>query len=104
MKAKRLVALLLALVVAVGLLTITAAAYQDTCYACYELYGSSTINMRNSYGSWQATSSGTRVDGCGLRSGTHQHFVAKRQVGDICKVHGLIGNYYYEWDYNHCFG
>lgn len=104
MKAKRLFALLLALVMVVGLFTISAAAYRDTCLPCYNLYnGNSTKYMYNSYGSWEKTSStGTRVEGCGRRSGAHEHFVAKRRVGDMCRYHGLIGEYYYEWNYSYC--
>lgn len=106
MKAKRLVALLLALVMIVGLFAMTASAYtyRDSCGVCYDLYGSSTIYMKPpQYGSWIKTASGTRVEGCGLRSGAHQHFVAKRNVMEICSKHGLIYDYY-EWDYDHCFG
>lgn len=105
MKAKRLVALLLALVMIVGLFAMTASAYQDTCGACDFLYNNSTINMYNDYGPWtKASSSGRRVEGCGKRSGIHEHFVATRRVADLCKVHGLIGNYYTQTDYDHCFG
>lgn len=102
MKAKRLVALLLALVMIVGLFAMTASAYQVTCGACDFLYNNSTKNMYTRYGAWTKTSS-RRVEGCGKRSGVHEHNVMEREVSEICAQHGLL-NTYKERDYDWCTG
>lgn len=76
MKAKRLVALLLALVMIVGIISVSAAAY--TCAYC----GSSNNHMYDE-GSPIVTAS-RRVEGCGKKSGTHIHQERKTPRYMIC--------------------
>lgn len=104
MKAKRLVALLLALVMIVGLFAMTASAYtyRDSCGVCYDLYGSSLKNMRVEFGT-PTTIGSTRVEGCGRRSGSHIHYTKKYLVREICTQHGLINDYYVT-EYDVCSG
>ena len=103
MKAKRVFSLLIAIVMVVGIFVIPASAISGvTCGACYELYGSSTINMRYEYTAWETTAQ-TRVEGCAYSSGTHVHMTQKRRVYEICRQHGGL-NDYIEWRYNQCSG
>ncbi|MCI9256691.1 MAG: hypothetical protein HFE96_02560 [Acutalibacter sp.] len=65
---KRLVALLLALMLVVGVFTMSAAAY--SCGSCGSSQGYVTRT-----GSW-STGSGSRVESCGNHSGVHYHYYA----------------------------
>lgn len=103
MKTKRLVALLMALVMVVGLFAMTASAVSGiTCYACYNLDGNGKKYTDYSYGSWN-TANPTRVTGCSQMTGYHYHYDRYRVISELCSKHGLITDYK-EWQYNVCYG
>lgn len=103
MKAKRLVALMLAVVMIVGLFAMAAVAHPNiTCYACYNLDQNGKRFTDYSYGSWNAVNP-QRVSGCSQMSGYHYHYDRYRRVSEVCSKHGLL-NSYDEWEYNICYG
>lgn len=91
MKAKRLLALLLALVMVVGLFAMTASALSYVnCSACERLGLSGTAKTYISgYGSWYNTNVRT-VTGCSAMTGTHTHYDRQRDIYYSCYTHGYL--------------
>lgn len=82
MKAKRLVALLMAVIIVVGLVAVTASAY--TCAYC----GTSNNNLV--YEGSIETYATTRVEGCGYKGGTHVHYYQRTPSTSSAMI--AIGN------------
>lgn len=103
MKAKRLTALLLAIVVIVGIAAIPASAVSGVvCGVCYNLDGDGTkftYRDTTSYG-WEATSTWT-VDSCPRLFSKHTHSNQRHRVFENCSKHGGIRDYY-EYRSNYC--
>ena len=103
MKAKRLFALLLAVMMVVGIAAVPASAISGVrCGACYNLDGNGTKYTYYNYGSWNAVNP-VRVTGCTQMTGYHYHYDRYRDVSELCSQHGLIRDYD-KWEYNICFG
>lgn len=101
MKAKRLVALLMAIMLIVGIVAIPASADSDvTCYACKNLGKYGTEDTYKIYQGWEATSAWT-VDSCPRLFSKHTHSNQRRHVFENCYVHGGIRDYY-EYRSNYC--
>lgn len=89
---KRIVALLVALMLVVGIFAMTAAAY--SCSYCGK-----TASVAG-YGSW-STGSSTVVNGCEFYSGLHTHYTRSRSVTLQCSHCGRK-SYTTQTEYNWC--
>lgn len=104
MKAKRLVALLMALVMVVGLFAMTASAVAGiTCYTCRGIDGDGTKYTMPKVIGLPETVNPTRVTGCSKMTGYHYHYDRRTLNEKICTYHGSLGTFY-TWEYNLCFG
>lgn len=104
MKAKRLVALLMALVMVVGIFAMSASAVVGvTCYKCYSVDGfGQSRTYRQIAGSWE-TVNPVRVTGCTQMTGYHYHYDKRLPFNEYCSDHGFLRSTY-DWQRNICFG
>ena len=89
---KRLVALLLALMLVVGLLAVTASAISNYCYLCKRAYPVKTT---------KTSIAAVRVENCGNYSSTHTHNNFKIYESATCPTHGVI-DYATTYQYGVC--
>lgn len=100
---KRLVALLMAIVMVLGLFAMTASATSGIiCVTCYNKDRDGTSFTRRETGSWN-TVNPRRVTGCSHMTGYHYHYDKVRTTSELCTKHGIIREYN-EWQYDLCFG
>lgn len=104
MKAKRLVALLMAIMLIVGIVAIPASAVTGiVCYTCKNIDGDGTRYTSSSVAGFPETVNPTRVTGCSQMTGYHYHYDRRTLNQKKCAYHGEIGTFY-TWEYNLCFG
>lgn len=101
MKIKRLAAFLLALMLIVGLLTVSVSAATYDLGQKYCKVSGCNEPLITAIGPWYTIGDSGRVEGCSYKTGTHVHVKQQRNVNEIC-MDGHVNSINPQYRYNIC--